>query len=185
VDEAPLRETPAGLVPQGDGWFVLNARDAVWLERDGFGSRCGFEADGRVAAELGVEPQLFPQLGFKLAVIEPGQRSTLYHAETSQEDFLVLEGECLAIVEEQERHLKAWDLLHCPPGTRHAFVNDGTVACVLLMVGARREGATILYPESEVAARHGAAVEQETSSPAEAYAPFGHWRPLGGGGPKL
>ena len=102
MDEAPLRETPAGLVPQGDGWFVLNARDAVWMERDGFGSRCGFEADGRVAAALGVDPHLFPQLGIKLAVIEPGQRSTLYHAETAQEDFLVLEGECLAIVEDTE-----------------------------------------------------------------------------------
>ena len=113
-------------------------------------------------------------------MIEPGQRSTLYHAETAQEDFLVLEGECLAIVEEQERRLKAWDLVHCPPETRHAFVNDGEAPCVLLMVGARREGAAILYPASEVAARHGAAVDTDTTSPNEAYAPYGHWRPVGG-----
>jgi uncharacterized cupin superfamily protein len=179
MDEAPLRETPAGLVPQGGGWFVLNARDAVWMERDGFGSRCGFEADGRVAAALGLELHLFPQLGIKLSVIDPGQRSTLYHAETTQEDFLVLEGECLAIVEEDERRLKPWDLLHCPPGTRHAFVNDGDAPCVLLMVGARREGGGIVYPVSEVALRHGAGVERETDSPNEAYAPYGHWRPLG------
>lgn len=179
MDEAPLQETPAGLAPQGDGWFVLNARDAVWLERDGFGTRCGFEADGRVAAALGLEQHLFPQIGIKMAVIEPGQRSTLYHAETSQEDFLVLEGECVAIVEDEERRLKAWDLLHCPPGTRHAFANDGQAPCVLLMVGARREGGSIVYPVSELAGRYGASVERETTSPHEAYAPFGHWRVVG------
>jgi uncharacterized cupin superfamily protein len=180
VDEAPLQETPAGLAPQGDGWFVLNARDAVWAEREGFGSRCSFEADGRLAAALDLEPHLFPQLGIKLAVIEPGQRSTLYHAETAQEDFLVLEGECVAIVEEEERRLGPWDLLHCPPGTRHAFANDGDEPCVLLMVGARVGGGGIVYPVSEAAARYGASVERETDSPHEAYAPFGHWRPLGG-----
>jgi hypothetical protein len=51
------------------------------------------------------------------------------------------------------------------------------------MVGARREDAGIVYPTSEVAARHGASVEEETTSPNEAYARFGHWRPVGG--PKL
>src|SRR3954463_14908157 len=161
MDEAPLKETPAGLAPQGEGWFVLNARDAVWRERDGFGARCGFESDGRLAGALrlgpqarpppqpGLEPQHFPQLGINIAVIDPGDRSTLYHAESAQEDFLVLEGECLAIVEEQERRVKAWDLIHCPPGTRHTFVNDGDAPCVLLMVGVRRDDGSIVYPTSE------------------------------------
>jgi uncharacterized cupin superfamily protein len=176
VDEAPLRETTAGLAVQGDGWFVLNARDAVWVEREGFGTRCTFEANGRVAASLGLEPHLFPQLGITLAVLEPGQRSTLYHAEAAQEDFLVLEGECVAIVEDEERRLKAWDLLHCPPGTRHAFANDADAPCVLLMVGARREDGGIVYPVSELAGRYGASVVQETTSAHEAYEPYGHWR---------
>lgn len=179
MDEARLQQTDAGLAPQGDGWFVLNARDAIWRERDGFGARCGFESDGRLAAELSVEASHFPQLGINIAVIEPGDRSTLYHAESAQEDFLVLQGEALAIVEEQERRVKAWDLLHCPPGTRHVFVNDTDAPCVLLMVGARHEEGSIVYPASQVAGRHGAAVDEETTSPHDAYAAYGHWRVIG------
>lgn len=178
MDEARLVETEAGLAPQGEGWFVLNARDAIWRERDGFGARCGFEADGRLAGQLGVEASHFPQLGLNIAVIEPGDKSTLYHAETAQEDFLVLQGECLAIVEEQERRVNAWDLVHCPGGTRHVFVNDGDAPCVLLQVGARPEEGSIVYPTSDVAGRHGATVEKETDDPHEAYAPYEHWRVL-------
>ena len=179
MEEAKLVQTEAGLAPQGDGWFILNAREAVWRERDGFGARCGFESDGRLAAQLGVEPSHFPQLGLNIAVIEPGDRSTLYHAETAQEDFLILQGACLAVVEEQERRVRAWDLVHCPPGTRHVFVNDTDAPCVLLMVGVRPEQGSIVYPTSDVAGRYGAAVEHETNDPHEAYAPFEHWRVIG------
>ena len=84
-------------------------------------------------------------------MVEPGQPTTLYHAESSQEDFLVLSGECVAIVEGEERHLHAWDFVHCPPGTGHAFVGAGDGPCVLLGVGARSEEGTIVYPQSEAA----------------------------------
>ncbi len=178
MEEAKLVPTEAGLAPQGEGWFVLNAHDAIWREREGFGARCGFETDGRLAEALGVEAQHFPQLGINIAVIEPGDKSTLYHAESAQEDFLVLQGEALAIVEEQERRVKPWDLVHCPPHTRHVFVNDTDAPCVLLMVGARFEEGSILYPTSEVAGPYGAAVEQETDDPHVAYAPYEHWRPI-------
>jgi uncharacterized cupin superfamily protein len=177
VDEARLEETPGGLVPASDGWFVLNARDAPWLVHEHFGARCGFEVDGRLAATYGVEARHFPQLGLKLSVIGPGQRSTLYHAENAQEDFLVLQGECLALVEGEERRVGPWDLIHCPPGTAHTFVNDGDDRCVLLMVGARIDDHAIVYPVSEQALRHGAGVERETASPHEAYAPYPHWAP--------
>ena len=33
VPEAPLEETQAGKVPGGEGWFVLNAREARRLAR--------------------------------------------------------------------------------------------------------------------------------------------------------
>ncbi len=177
TEEARLVETSSGLVPQGDGWFVVNVRDAAWLTRDGFASRCGFEADVPAVRDAGLQPHLFPELGIKLGVLSPGRPSTLYHAETAQEDFLVLVGECLAIVEGEERHLRAWDFLHCPGGTTHAFVGAGDGPCVLLMVGARPEEGSIVYRESELARRHGAAVERETGSPHEAYAPYPHWRP--------
>ena len=86
----------------------------------------------------------------------------MYDAESGQENFLVLAGTCLLVVEEQERPLRAWDFVHCPSGTAHVFVGTGDGPCVILMVGARRAGGSILYPRSEVALGHDAAVTTET-----------------------
>ena len=148
-------------------WFVVNLanEEARWVERPGFGKR----------ALLEPEDARFPQVGIHLSVIGPGEHSTLYHAEDAQEDFLVLRGSCTAIVEDEERPVTQWDLVHCPPGTRHTFVNGGSEPCVLLMIGAR-QGGGIRYPVSEVAARHGASVEVETPDPEVAYAEFEHSR---------
>ncbi len=180
-DEARLERLNGGLAPVTDGWFVVNARDAPWLESDDFGQRCIFETDPRIIrGRDDLEPRWFDQLGVKLGVIQPGQLSTLYHAETQQEAFLVLSGTCTAVIEEQERELKAWDFVHCPPGTRHVFVNTGDEPCVILMTGARFEDGSIVYPPSEVASRYGAAVEVETDSPQEAYANRPHWRNAAG-----
>jgi uncharacterized cupin superfamily protein len=148
------------------GWFVTNVQDARWVERAGFGKRCQFEPDGG-----------FEQLGLQISVIGPGDHSTLYHAEDSQqEDFLVLAGSCVAIVEDEQREVRRWDLVHCPPGTRHVFVNTGDEPCVLLMVGAR-VGGGIVYPVSPAALAHGAGVETEAHSPQEAYAGLPPWAP--------
>jgi uncharacterized cupin superfamily protein len=177
VDEARLEDVGSGLAPVSPGWFVVNVTEAAWLCHDAFGGRCVFESTGRVLAERpDLEPQHFDQLGYTLAVLEPGKPSGMYHAESSQEDFLVLMGECLLLIEEEERPLRAWDFVHCPPGTRHAFVGTGDGPCVILMTGARREGDTIVYPVSEAARARGAGVETQTPSPSEAYARFGHWR---------
>ena len=123
-----------------------------------------------------VEPQRFAETGFTLAVLEPGKPSGMYHAESGQENFLVLAGTCLLVVEEQERPLRAWDFVHCPSGTAHVFVGTGDGPCVILMVGARRQGGSILYPRSELALGHDAGVTTETPQPSEAYAPFPAWR---------
>jgi hypothetical protein len=46
VVRAQLVETERGLVPEGDGWFVLNAREAEWWElRTGGGALCDFEGE--------------------------------------------------------------------------------------------------------------------------------------------
>jgi uncharacterized cupin superfamily protein len=177
IDEAKLEDVGSGLAPVSPGWFVVNASDAAWARNDAFGNRCVFESSDRVLQERpDAEPQYFSQTGFTLAVLEPGKPTGMYHAESSQEDFLVLSGTCTLLIEEQERPLKAWDFVHCPPHTRHTFVGTGDQPCVIFMTGARREDDTIVYPRSEVALAHGAGVETETPSPAEAYAPFGHWR---------
>lgn len=177
VEAARLEDVGSGLAPVSSGWFVVNVSDAAWLSNDAFGARCVFESNQRVLAERpDAEPQRFADTGFTLAVLEPGKPSGMYHAESGQEDFLVLAGTCLLLVEEEERTLHAWDFVHCPGGTRHCFVGAGDRPCVLFMVGARREGGTIRYPRSDVARARGAGVETETDRPAEAYAPFAHWR---------
>jgi uncharacterized cupin superfamily protein len=124
---------------------------------------------------------MFAEIGYTLAVLEPGKPTGMYHAETTQEDFFVVSGECLAIVEEQERRLRQFDFLHCPPGTHHIFVGLSDAPCVLLMIGSRVGERGIVYPRSEAALARGAGVEHETDSPHQAYAPFGHWQT---GGPK-
>jgi uncharacterized cupin superfamily protein len=159
-DEARLIETGAGLVPEENGWFVLNAADAPWWRHETFGTSCSFEG----------EPE-FPELGINIDVLRPGQPNGMYHSESVQEDFLVVAGECLLLIEGEERPLKAWDFVHCPPGTEHIFVGAGSGPCLIVMVGSRVEQ-TIRYPVSELATRHHAGVEEETAVPAEAYARF-------------
>jgi uncharacterized cupin superfamily protein len=161
VEEAGLTRTENGLVPEGDGWFVVNARDANWWHHETFGSAVTFEGEAR-----------FPDFGINIQVLRPGEPNCMYHGENAQEDFLVLAGECLLLVEGEERPLKRWDFVHCPPWTQHVFVGAGDGPCVILMVGARPKAEELLYPVSEVARKHGAGVEQDTTSGQEAYAAF-------------
>jgi uncharacterized cupin superfamily protein len=177
VDEARLEDVGSGLAPVTPGWFVVNAADAAWVRNAALSSRCTFESSARVLAERPDLPaQPFAEVGVTLAVLEPGRPSGLYHAESAQEGLLVLAGECLLVIEEQERPLRAWDYVHCPPGTRHILVGAGDGPCVVLMLGARPPDRTIHYPESEPARAHGAGVERATSSPGEAYAPLPSWQ---------
>jgi uncharacterized cupin superfamily protein len=164
VPEARLEDSGSGLAPASEGWFVVNVRDAEWLtsengEKRPSGSECSFE--GREVE--------FAELGVRLHVLPPGQSNGLYHSESKQEDFLVLAGECVLLVEGEERHLRAWDFVHSPPGTQHIFIGASDEPCVILMVGARSGDWRVLYPVSELAARYDASVEEETSDPQQAY----------------
>ena len=170
VPESELVSTGNGLVPKGQGWFVLNAREAQWWERAGRGVLCEFEGAGFEGAAD------FVQVGVNLTVLEPGEPMSMYHRENDQEDFLVLSGEALAIVEGQERPLRQWDFVHCPPGTSHVIVGAGDGPCVVLAVGARDRSTGPdwgAYTVDEAAVRHDAGVERETTEPQEAYARFG------------
>jgi uncharacterized cupin superfamily protein len=165
VPEAPLERTDEGLVPKGEGWFVLNAKEARWLEHEKFGSATVFEG----------EPK-FQEIGVNIGVLEPGQPSSMYHRENAQEGFLVLFGECLLIVEGEERPLKAWDFVHCPPWTDHVFVGAGDGPCAILALGSRGDQ-EFVYPAEPVALKHGAGVETETADPKEAYASVARMEP--------
>lgn len=168
LPEAPIEQTGHGLVPAGEGWFVVNVHDARWFESDGLGLYASFES----------ENARFPGLGVGIGILRPGEPNCMYHAEEAQEDFLVLAGEVLLIVEGQERLLKAWDFVHCPPWTEHVFVGAGDGPCLVLAVGARKKGRGLRYPVNETALSHGAGVEKETSDPGEAYARFPEDKPI-------
>jgi uncharacterized cupin superfamily protein len=164
ASEAPLESTEHGLTPKGDGWFVANAREMPWRHIDGRPAVCGFEGD-----------EDFPQLGINLNVLQPGEPLAMYHWEADQEDFLVLSGEALLIVEGEERPLRAWDLAHCPASTKHTIVGAGDGPCVVLAAGARDKStgdAWGAYTVDEAASRHGAGVEEETTDELVAYARF-------------
>jgi uncharacterized cupin superfamily protein len=162
--EAKLKRTKHGLVPSGRGWFVVNAMKARWWRSKRFGRTCVFEGNER-----------FPHLGVNLSILEPGQPNCMYHRESDQEDFLVLAGRCRLLIDEREVTLKAWDFVHCPPGTNHVFVGAGSGPCAILMMGARRPGTTLTYPASPLAHRYGASVAKRTHSPTVAYRDSPRW----------
>ena len=167
MPEAPLEDSGSGLTPASDGWFVVNVHDAAWLtsengEKRPSGSECSFES----------QQFEFPQVGIRLHVLEPGEPNGLYHSESEQEAFLVLSGECILLVEGEERLMRPWDFFHSPAGTEHNFVGAGDGPFVILMAGARVEPWQVRYPMSELAARYGASAEEETSDPRQAYVGF-------------
>jgi uncharacterized cupin superfamily protein len=167
VPEAPLEQTEAGLVPAGAGWFVLNARKARWNSRPG---RQGLTFTGSTDYEADT---YFPMLGVNLAVLEPGEPNSMYHWETETEAFLVLSGEALLIVEGQERPLRQWDFVHCPPKTEHVIVGAGDGPCVVLAMSSRENqafGPYGAYTVDEAARRHRACGDEETQDGNVAYA---------------
>ncbi len=163
VAEAPLRKTEFGLCPDGEGWFVLNARESRWRDYGPMGFDCNFEGKRR-----------FPQLGFNVDVLPRGASLGLYHRENHQEDFLVLAGECVLVVEGEKRPLKAWDFVHCPGGTAHMIVGAGDEPAVVLAVGGRGGRTGLRYLVDPAARELGVSVETETTKPAEAYASYPH-----------
>ncbi|WP_026909651.1 cupin domain-containing protein [Patulibacter minatonensis] len=160
VPEARILDTEHGRVPADGGWWAMNVGDLAWRTVEGTGAWCVFESPDARSATLGIG----------VHVLWPRDTPGKYHAEDQQEGFLVLEGRCIAIVEGQERRLGRWDYLHCPPGTAHITVGAEGGPCAILMVGTRGPDEHTRYLTDPAAARHGAAVDVETDSSAEAYA---------------
>ena len=161
VAEAPVRMTKNGLVVDGEGWFVVNARTSRWKDEGSLGSYCTFEGKRR-----------FPHFGINISVLKPGERMGMYHRENAQEAFLVLAGDCTLIVEGEERPLAEWDFFYCAPGTEHIIVTNSKQSAIVLAVGGRGRGVGggIVYKVCKAAARYGASVVHETTDPAVAYA---------------
>lgn len=168
VPEGELEQTDAGLVPKSAGWFVMNARDARWFDNPGRGASVPLTGCDEYEAET-----FFPMLGIAIRVVGRGEPTSVYHWETEQEDFLVLSGEGILIVEGQERPLRQWDFVHCPPETKHAFVGAGEAPFVLLCASSRqfqKDGPWGDDCTDEAAARHNASAPEGTqdADPADA-----------------
>src|SRR4051812_21137885 len=142
----------------------------MWVHADGRSARCHFE--GRT---------FFDQVGISIGVHQPGEAMAMYHWEADQEDFLVVSGEGILIVEGEERPLEQWDFVHCPPGTKHVLVGAGTEPFVVVAIGARVNSVDNPdwggYTPDPTAAKYGASVEQGTNEPDEAYAGQPQQRP--------
>jgi uncharacterized cupin superfamily protein len=149
-------------IPLTAGWFVVNVRDGRWMHND-MRAVCRFSGEGEAH---------FDELGIGLYWLEPGKLMALYHHEAGQEDFLVLRGRCLLIVEGLERQLETWDFVHCPPRTAHTIVGAGDEPSLVLAVGARKEAGSARYTVDEAAMRNGAGVARATASPSKAYTGF-------------
>jgi uncharacterized cupin superfamily protein len=171
ASEAPLEKTDAGLAPGGEGWFVVNARDARWRERPGQGFSLALTGSTDYEAET-----FFTKLGVNLAILGPGEPISIYHWENEQEGLLVLYGEAVLLVEGEERPLKQWDYFHSPPGCKHTIVGAGNGPCAVLAVGSRQFMATDDwggYSADPLAERYGVSPAADTSDSVAAYARFG------------
>jgi uncharacterized cupin superfamily protein len=144
-------------------WFVRNLRDMQWWDR---GPR-GF------VTELVEDDEA--QVGVNLFVLGPGEPMSMYHWEADQEGFLVLSGEALLVVGDEERPLRQWDYFHKPAGVSHTIVGAGSGPSAILAIGAREHqdgpdwGG---YPLSDVAMKHDAASPEATNDPQVAYVRF-------------
>ena len=167
IPEAPLEQTDAGLVPVGPGWFVLNAREGRWRERPG---RRGLAFTG--SDDWDADWCTY-HCGVTAPPLDPGEPNSMYHWETETEAFFVLSGEALLIVEGEERPLRQWDFVHCPPKTEHVIVGAGDGPSVVLCMSSRENQAFGPYGEyiaNEVAGRYGASPEEDTQDGSVAYA---------------
>jgi len=151
---------------KSDDWGVVNARDAQWVAGDKTGVYCGFEDEAN--------DDLFPQIGVNIRILEPGQAIGMYHYESGQEDFLVLDGEGIAIVDGEERPLRKWDLLHCEPGVAHMIKATGDAPLLLVCAGARtgEPHNGTMYVANDVARKHGVSVEEDTPDSRAVYASY-------------
>jgi uncharacterized cupin superfamily protein len=151
---------------QAPGWYVVNVADADTVSHEKAG----------LWVRLERPEQPFQEVGVNIRVLEPGQTSGMYHAESAEEHFLVLSGRCLGLIGGVEQELVAWDFVHVPPGVSHTFVGAGDGPCSILMMGGRHADKRTFYPASELAAKHDASSPVDTEVPTEAY---DAWRGIG------
>jgi uncharacterized cupin superfamily protein len=170
VPEAPIEKTDEGLVPGSPGWFVINAREARWRKRPERGYSLPLSGWSDEECETH-----FTQLGVNLIVLGPGEPMSMYHWEADAEGFFVIAGEPVLVIEGEERQLRQYDYVHCPPNTNHVIAGAGDRPCVILAMSSREFMATDEwggYSVNDAAGRHNANPPEDTNDPAFAYERF-------------
>ena len=160
VHEAEIESTPEGQVPAGAGWYILNLGEMAWETAAGFGVWRDFDDQDSDPSE---------RMGVHVHVLQPGESNGYYHAEAAHEGFLVLSGECIAVVEGEERRMRRWDYFHSPAGTEHITIGAGDEPCAILMFGSPDPRRKVEWIANETAAKHGASVARTTGRDTEAY----------------
>ena len=165
VPESQLVSTEHGLVPKGQGWFIVNAREMQWWERKGRGVLCEFEGAGIEGAAD------FLQLGINLTVLGPGEPMAMYHRETIRRTSSCSPGRRWPSSKVRSARLRQWDFVHCPPGTNHVIIGaEEGRAWSLPSAPATARGVGLGgVHRDEAAQRRGAGVERETTDSGEAY----------------
>lgn len=159
--KAQIETTPEGQVPVDGGWFVLNLGELAWEAAPGFGTWRDFNPPG-------ADPDA-PGIGVHVHVFQPGESNGYYHAEDAQEGFLVLSGECVAVIEGAEHRMRQWDYFHSPPGTAHITVGAGDGPCAILMFGSPDPRRPVTWIANDTAAKYGASVARTTNRDTEVY----------------
>jgi quercetin dioxygenase-like cupin family protein len=160
MQEARIEDTPEGQRPATGGWYIRNLGELAWSTVEGYGAWYDFGDRS--------DPSK-PGIGVHVHVLQPGEANGYYHAEDAEEGFLVLSGECIAIVEGEERRLGRWDYFHSPPWTEHIMIGAGDGPCAILMFGSPDPRRKVSWIANETAAKHGASVAETTSDGAEVY----------------
>ena len=161
VPEAQLKDSGSGLAPATEGWFVVNVRDAEWWFADSRGARCSFESEyGEPAVSShssgSTSPYWSQDRAASITQSPLRKRSSCSPGSAGCSSRARSDAFCpgTSSIRLRGQSTPSWARAtgHVPPDGRCAF------------------GPEARYPVSELAARYGASVEEETSDPAQVYA---------------
>jgi hypothetical protein len=130
VPESQLEKTEHGLVSKGEGWFVLNKRDAVWRHVDGRGASASLAPISKASGNSSSSASIRSCSG-------SGRTDGHVPLEGRSGGLPRGVGEAVLIIEGEERQLRAWDFVHCPPNTKRVIGGAGSGPCFVIAVGAR------------------------------------------------
>lgn len=103
-----------------------------------------------------------PAGNFTLSImnVPPGQGNAP-HTHEVEEVFFVLQGECVVFIDDEDgrrlsQTLKPWEMISCPPGVIHGYVNESDEPCFLQVVLGKGRPETAGFADSALFERRDA-----------------------------